>query len=352
MSVSVFEHTGLSGLFGDPETQLLFSADAQLEHMLTFERALINALEAIKRIDAPTAAAARIAFEAFEPDWDRLREGVARDGVIVPSLVQQLRGTLSAPDAIHAGATSQDVIDTATAMTLREVARLFDTRLTKVLERLEALLGRYGERQIMGRTRMQAALPISAAHRIESWMSPLTDAKSRCAAVTSEIAVLSLGGPVGDGEVFGGAHSDLAAQMSVELALSVPDPATHTDRGRLVRFGDWLSHLSGGLGKLGQDIALMAQQGIDEIVLNAGGRSSAMAHKRNPVLAELLVTLARFNAAQVAALHGTLVFEQERSGSAWALEWMVLPQMATATGRGLTAALDLLDQIAEIAPRA
>ena len=85
------------------------------------------------------------------------------------------------------------------------------------------------------------------------------------------------------------------------------------------------------LGKLGQDIALMAQDG-GEIVLSGGGASSAMAHKQNPVSAEALVTLARFNATALAGLHQSLVHEQERSGSAWTLEWMLLPQMAVAAG--------------------
>ena len=73
-----------------------------------------------------------------------------------------------------------------------------------------------------------------------------------------------------------------------------------------------------------------------------------MAHKQNPVLAELLVTLARFNAGQLALMHQALIHEQERSGAAWALEWMVLPQMAQATGRALTAAITLAGQIRRI----
>ena len=92
----------------------------------------------------------------------------------------------------------------------------------------------------------------------------------------------------------------------------------------------------------------MAQQGIEEIGLSGGGGSSAMPHKSNPVLAELLVTLARFNAGQVAQLHHAMVHEQERSGAAWALEWMVLPQMQITTGRGLLTAQTMLNQIERI----
>ena len=92
----------------------------------------------------------------------------------------------------------------------------------------------------------------------------------------------------------------------------------------------------------------MALQGIDESVLEAGGGSSAMPHKSNPILAELLVTLARFNATQAAGLHHSLVHEQERSGAAWMLEWMILPSMSLATGRALTAATSLINSISDI----
>lgn len=73
-----------------------------------------------------------------------------------------------------------------------------------------------------------------------------------------------------------------------------------------------------------------------------------MAHKRNPVLAELLVTLARFNAVQLSGMHHALLHEQERSGAAWGLEWMILPQMAQSTGRALVATLELVGSIEHI----
>ena len=89
----------------------------------------------------------------------------------------------------------------------------------------------------------------------------------------------------------------------------------------------------------------MAQNGIDEIALSATGTSSAMPHKQNPVLAETLVTLARFNATQLAGMHHALVHEQERSGAAWTLEWMLLPQICIAAGASLRIALELAGSI-------
>ncbi|RVN80916.1 3-carboxy-cis,cis-muconate cycloisomerase, partial [Sinorhizobium meliloti] len=109
-------------------------------------------------------------------------------------------------------------------------------------------------------------------------------------------------------------------------------------------FAHLRSLVTGSLGKFGQDVALMAQAG-DEIVLAGGGGSSAMPHKQNPVAAEVLVTLARFNATQVSAIHQSLVHEQERSGSAWTLEWLILPQMVGATAAALRLAAELAGNV-------
>ncbi len=88
----------------------------------------------------------------------------------------------------------------------------------------------------------------------------------------------------------------------------------------------------------------MAQAGTD-ILMSGGGGSSAMPHKQNPVKAETLVALARFNAVQLSGMHQALVHEQERSGAAWMLEWLVLPQMVVATAAALRIAAELAAQV-------
>lgn len=132
------------------------------------------------------------------------------------------------------------------------------------------------------------------------------------------------------------------------VGLALPDHASHTTRDAIADYANLLSLITGSLGKMGQDITLMAQQGIDEIAFSGGGTSSAMPHKQNPVPAELLITLARFNATQLSGMHHAMLHEQERSGAAWTLEWMILPQMAQATCRSLAVAANLCGRITRI----
>ncbi|MEO0484945.1 MAG: 3-carboxy-cis,cis-muconate cycloisomerase [Pseudomonadota bacterium] len=340
-------HPWLGALFGDEALSALWSADAQLAHYRSFEAALAHALEAAGRLPAGqgAAAAAHIATAPLDPA--ALAAGTARDGLPIPAFVRQLRAGAPRPEAIHTGATSQDVLDTALSLTLRATTELLIARLTTLDAALGALSHDHGAQPLMARTRMQAALPIKVADRIRSWQQPLADHIAALTAGRPRVERLQLGGPVGTRDAFAPDGDAIAAHMADTLGLA-SGPVWHSDRTAIADYAGRLSLITGSLGKIGQDVTLMAQQSLGDIALAGGGGSSAMAHKSNPILAELLVTLARFNATQLAGMHQALVHEQERSGAAWMLEWMILPQMALATGRALSAASTLCADITRL----
>ena len=342
----VFDHPWLSGLFGDAEAEEIWSAERSLAHMLAFEAAYSRGLGVIGNVSHEDAQAAAEWIERAKPSIQDLRSGTQKDGLPIPALVHGLKADAgSFVGAIHTGTTSQDVMDTALAITLRENSDLLETRLSELIERLDRLIENFGINTIMGRTRMQAALPITVGHRITSWRTPLEVHRNRLAQVRPRVESVQLGGAVGDCQAIGARHRELAAFLADALNLHLPDQSWHSAREGIAEYANLLSLISGTLGKMGQDICLMAQQGIDEIALSGGGTSSAMPHKQNPILAELLITLARFNATQISGMHQALVHEQERSGSAWPLEWMILPSMAKTSARSLAAAANLCDLI-------
>jgi 3-carboxy-cis,cis-muconate cycloisomerase len=267
--------------------------------------------------------------------------------MVVPDWVKQLREAVGTPhgDHVHFGSTSQDVLDTSLILRLRPMLEILSSRLNAFDSRLAALAADHGSIAAMARTRMQRALPITWADRIAAWRAPLARHQKRLQDLKPRLLVVQFGGPVGTLDKFGDKGPSVAAALASRLDLAVPASAWHSARDVLAEFAGWLSLVTGSLGKVGQDIALLAQNEIADVTVTGAGQSSAMHHKQNPVLAEALVTLARFNATQVSGMHHALVHEQERSGAAWTLEWMTLPPMVVATGAALARGLTLLDAL-------
>jgi 3-carboxy-cis,cis-muconate cycloisomerase len=351
MSVSVFDHPLLYGLLGDAEIAAFFTADAELKAMLDFEAALAAA-EAEKGVIPEAAGTAIIkAIANFRPHIEKLRQSTSRDGVVVPELVRQLRATVGKPQAehVHFGATSQDVIDTGFAFRIGKVLDILRGRIDTLVERLGELDMRDGATRVMAHTRMQAAVAVPASRKILSWREPLLRHRARLSTVRKEIAVLTFGGAAGTLDKLGAAGEQVTARMAKRLGLGLVPRARHSERDGQAELAGWLSLVTGSLGKMGADVALAAQNEVGEIRLKGGGGSSAMPHKVNPVGAEILVTLARFNATLVSGMHQALVHENERSGAAWTLEWMLLPQMAVATGAALRTAIELVGNMEFVA---
>ncbi|HTH96220.1 MAG TPA: 3-carboxy-cis,cis-muconate cycloisomerase [Stellaceae bacterium] len=344
MTVALFEHPYLSRLLGDDEVARFFTAEADLDAMLAFEAALAEAEGAEGVISAEAANAIRAGLSRFRADIPDLALGVSQDGVVIPNLVAQIRAAIGEPHArsVHKGATSQDVIDSSLFMRLKKVATILDHRLAGVIGQIEALNARMGERVLMGHTRMQRARPISVAHKLAGWHDPLVRHRERLAELTPRAFTVQFGGAVGNRAELGDKAGGVVDRLADILDLPRASRARHVERDGIADFASWLSLVAGSLGKIGIDVALMAQNEVAEVKLATGGKSSAMPDKSNPVPAETLVTLARFNATLVAGMHQSLVHENERSGMAWTLEWMLLPQMAVATGAALRTAAELL----------
>ncbi|HVW92657.1 MAG TPA: 3-carboxy-cis,cis-muconate cycloisomerase, partial [Devosia sp.] len=341
MSVLPFGHGLLSGLLGDDEIAAFFSAESEIREMLRFETALARAeaQEGVIPAEAGEAIAARLA--SFAPDREAIRQATARDGVVGVEFVRQLREALGTPlgQHVHFGATSQDLVDTALMLRLRPILAILEARIGQVRGRIRELDRRFGQRRIMGRTRLQDAMPITVHDRLSAWDGPLERCLGRLREMQPRLLVLQFGGAVGTLDRLGDRGPAVAARLAAALDLGCPPRSWHSQRDNIVELGDWLSLVGGGLGKIGADIGLMAQNAIGEVGVEGSGGSSAMPHKQNPVRAEVLVSLAHFTATLVSGLHLALVHEQERSGTAWTLEWLLLPQMIVATGTSLRTAI-------------
>lgn len=336
----------LEAFAGDPEIAAHLSDEAEVAAILRFEKALAEAESQVGLIAKDAADAAAAAISRFNPDYSALAAGLAEDGVVVPALLRQLRERIGEPHAgaLHFGATSQDAVDTGLMLRLAAIIPILLDRIAAVETSLAAISESEGDLSIMAHTRMQAALPFTVRDKIATWTGPLARQRVLLDRMRARLLVVQLGGPVGDRATFQGKGEALAHRLAAILDLGIAEP-WHSQRDPIVEFGSLLATLSGALGKFGMDVALAAQSEVDAIRLAGGGGSSSMPHKSNPVKAELLVALARYNAGLSGTLQQAMLHENERSGSAWTLEWLVLPQMLKTTGKSLLVARALADEI-------
>ncbi|MBE71799.1 MAG: 3-carboxy-cis,cis-muconate cycloisomerase [Thalassospira sp.] len=347
MSVSPFDSALLGDLFSDPEIAALFDDRAQIASMLLFESALAAA-EARAGV-IPEKSATRIAevCRDFTPDPASLAAGTASAGVPVPALVKALKAEIGGDDAryVHFGATSQDVVDSALVLQLRDAVAIIRRRIRKLAKALSAHADTHRTTVMIGRTRSQQAVPTTFGLKAAGWLAPLVRIDHRIDSLSSDLLRISFGGAAGTLASIGVKAADVESNLSEELELPLADMPWHAQRDVLVDFASQLTALTGALGKMGQDLVLLAQSEIAEVQPGKGGGSSTMPHKSNPVQAEMLVTLARFNAGLLGTFAQAQLHDHERSGASWLLEWLTLPQIITATGAALAQAVDMVPDL-------
>jgi len=341
----VLTHAWFGGLFADPEIVEILSPAADLARYRDIEIAWTMALCDVGNADLSICNHAGEHIATCEISDDTIRAGVIQDGLPIPAFVRALKANApeTAKQVIHFGLTSQDVMDTSMMLAVKSILGIYRLRLTHLADQLDALARANAGNALMGYTRMQAALPITADGRITTWVRPLRGYIKDIDRVAQKLDVLQWGGPVGIRETH--PADALGPAFAARLGLRDPGFAWHTTRSDIAELGGLIARITGSLGKMGQDIALMAQRGAGDITLNTGGTSSAMPHKQNPILAELLVTIAGYTAQQSGALNFAMVHEQERSGTTWVLEFMTLPDMLQLCGTALMSAQTLIGQV-------
>lgn len=325
-----------------------FSVEQDLDAMLRFELALARASASLGLIPVDANLTIQNTLAKFYPDVAALNDAVAVDGVVIPGLIAQMRAVLpqDVRPHLHYGATSQDVIDSSLVIRLSKVLVLLEQRLTQIVNDIEQMEVKFGSNIVMGHTRMQPALNMTTQDRLGVWKAPLLGYAAQLQRMIADGLPVQFGGAVGTLEKFGDQGVALRELIGKDLGLS-DRPQWHSQRETLNDIAHIFAKISASLGKIGQDIALMAQGG-SEMAMSGGGASSAMPHKQNPVLAEVLVSQAGFTATLVGGLYHAMVHEQERSGAAWTLEWMLMPQIALSCGAATLSALKLLASITRI----
>lgn len=337
-----------AGLFGDPETEALLSPEAELAAMIRVEAALAEVQGRVGLIPAEAGAAIAAACAGLRVAPESLSAAAAKDGVPVPGLVKAMRAAIGGEAAqyLHWGATSQDIMDTALALRLRDMQDLWERRLAGVTTALARLAGDHADLPMAARTYGQVAVPTSFGAVAAGWGWPLLEHAQALDALRPRLLRVSLSGAAGTLSALGQAGPEVRDALAETLNLGDPGRSWHSDRAGIVALAGWAAGLAASLGKMAEDLLLMTQSGLGLVRIEGAGGSSTMPQKQNPVGPSALAALSRATLGAAAVLQGTGAHRQQRDGAAWFTEWLVLPQVAMGTGAMLLRAAEVLARLA------
>jgi len=310
-----------------------FGDEALLRAALRFEAGLARAQAEAGLIAAEDAEAIAAACVDL-PDIEDLADAAAHAGTLAIPLVTLLRERLAAnsPRAaalLHKGATSQDLADTALMLQARTGAALIRAETERLVSALTALTRAHAATPMLGRTLLQGALPITFGLKTAGWLQGVAGALARFEAETVAIQ-LQLGGATGSLAGLDGKAIEVAERLAAILGLPAPVTPWHARREGLAGLASALAILTGAVGKIAGDIALLAQNEVAEAfeprVAGRGG-SSAMAHKRNPTGCQTALTAAIRAPHLAATIVSALPQQHERGLGGWQAEGAVLADL-------------------------
>lgn len=317
-----------------------------LQRLLDAEVALAEAQAELGLVPASSVGPIRAAARAEQFDVGALHRDAARAGnLLLPLLAALTRRVADAdPQAaghVHWGVTSQDVIDTAEALRIRDVAPAILAALTRAGDGAAALARAHADTPMAGRTWLQQASPVSFGLKAAVWLDGLTAARARVVAAAARAQTVQCGGATGTLAALHPHGPAVAAAWAAQLGLAVAEVPWHTQRDRMADLACALGLACGVLGKIAGDVALLSQTEVGEVREPAApgrGGSSSMPHKRNPVASAVALAAAVRAPGLVASMLTAMGQEHERALGGWQAEWDTLPALLDLT-RGAAEAM-------------
>jgi len=319
-------------LHGTPEMQRIFSVRERLRAMIDVEVALARVEGRLGIIPATAAAAIAATASVDGLDIDAIIAGTQNVGYPIVPLTKQL-GTLAGSEAagyVHWGATTQDILDTALVLGMRDGLALLERDLLAIIAALAQSARTYRDDVMAGRTHLQHALPITFGYKCAVWLDALIDALDRLRAARSRALRAQFGGAAGTLASLGDRGREVTVALASDLGLNVPDAPWHADRSAFAELACAIGIACGSLAKIATDVILLMSTEVGEVFEpHAPGRggSSTMPQKHNPIACEYVLACTRGVHALVPLLLSAIAGDHERSTGPWQSEELALPQI-------------------------
>lgn len=326
-------HQGIDiTLFSTEEMSATFSSEAHIRSMLRFEAALARAEARAGIIPHEAALSIGASCKVALFDIPALYREARKAGTLAIPLVKELTGRVEgeARRYVHWGATSQDVIDTAMMLQMREGIDLLVAGLLEIAEVCAKWSEQHRHTLMVGRTLLQHALPITFGLKAARWLAMVTRLIDELRERQAREVAVQLGGAAGTLASLGVKGLLVGGYLAEELQLPAPDLPWHTERDRIVKIATSVGVVAGAMAKMANDMVLLSQSEVGEVsegrAVGKGG-SSAMPQKRNPVDTTRAIASARLAIGVVPVLLSGMVQEHERGVGGWQSEWAAVPEL-------------------------
>ena len=345
----------LGTLYGSDAMRAVFDERAYFQRMLDVEAALARVQAQLGIIPADAAAAITRAARVDNLVTEELAASARNVGYPVVGLVAGLsRAAGEAGGWTHWGATTQDIMDTATVLQIRDGLALIHTALRGMVTALSAQADKHRRTVMAGRTHLQQALPITLGLKCAVWAQPLIAHIHRLDALRPRVQQVSFAGAAGTLASLGDQGIAVMEGLATELDLAAPAAPWHVSRDGFAETVAFLGLICGSLAKLATDVILLAQTEVGELAepyVAGRGSSSTMPQKRNPIASEYILAAARTVHALVPVMLGAMAADHERATGPWQAELLALPQAFVLTHGALQHAGAIAEGMVIDAPR-
>jgi len=337
MTIGVLQSALFADMFGTEKMRDAFGDLAFIRNCCVVEAALARAQARLGIVPQPAADAITTAVEAIVAgrrtlDLARLKRETENVGFPILPLVRQLAEHAGEGSRyLHWGATTQDIVDSAVVLQIRDGLKLIEDDLDVLRGQLAALAKKHRDTPMPGRTFFQQALPITFGYKAAVWLSSFDRHAERLNELKKRVLIAEFGGAVGTLASLGSGAEALATvgELARELGLGEPAITWHVARDTIAETVQFLALVGGSLAKIADDVMLMSATEFGEAsepFAEGRGSSSTMPQKRNPISCGIVIAAARALRQQAGLALDAMVNSLERNAAAWHLEWIAVPE--------------------------
>jgi 3-carboxy-cis,cis-muconate cycloisomerase len=340
MPATAIDSSIFGNLFSDARLRDIWSDESRTAKYLLIEKALAKVQGTLGIIPQNAADEIQKRCDLSIIDWEKLRTKTETAGSPIIPVVNQLVAACNdgLGEFAHWGATTQDIMDTATVLQIKECLALIEHELSALSASLAALAKKHRDTPVIGRSALQQAIPVTFGYKMATILASVERHRERLSQLRPRVLVGEFGGACGTLASIESGALDTQAALMRELGLGEPLIAWHSARDTIAEVGAFCGVLGGTLGKIAMDVKLMMQSEVGEVAepfTPGRGGSSTMPQKRNPISCLFIHANVSVIRQHAALLMEAMVGDHERSSGPWHIEWMVLPEMFALLGGAL-----------------